>query len=478
MSSVFNNGISRRALLVSSMGAVFAVALPLRRPLAAAGEFHEFHLTASPASAQITPKAGKTATWAYNGSVPGPLLRVRQGDNVRVTLDNRLAEETTIHWHGMRVPNGMDGVPHLTQKPVGPGEKFVYEFVARDAGSYWYHPHQRSFEQVDRGLAGAFIVDEKQPLEADRDMLWMLDDWRLDDAGQITDDFGGMHDMTHSGRIGNWLSLNGRPPGNLTVRRGERIRLRVINAANARIFALGFAGHTPQIIALDGQPVEPHTPEFGRIVLGPSMRADIILDMMGQPGARFAVSDNFYPGMEYSLLDIVYDDSTPLRTRPLDAPIHLPANPLAEPDLALAERHEIVFGGGMMGGMGMAMMDGRSVGMREMMGNRMAWAVNGVVATGHLDKPIFTLRRGSSHILALNNDTAWHHPIHLHGHVFRLVSRNGKPTRLREWGDTVLLAPREQAEIAFAADNPGDWMLHCHILEHQQGGMMTTIRVS
>lgn len=464
MSSMFNTALTRRALLASGAGAMFAAGLPLGRAAAAA----EFHLIAAAGAAQLVPASARTAVWAYNAGIPGPLLRVRQGDNVRVTLDNRLAEETTIHWHGVRVPNAMDGVPHLTQKPVGPGESFVYEFVAPDAGTFWYHPHQRSFEQVDRGLSGVIIVDEPQPPKVDRDIIWMLDDWRLDGAGQITPDFGSMPDTMHSGRIGSWLTVNGKPPENLTVRTGERIRLRLINVANARIFALGFQGHAPQVIALDGQPVEPHAPEFGRIVLGPGMRADLILDMTGPPGGKFSVNDNFYQGLEYKLLDIVYAGGAPLRVKPLESSIRLPANPLAEPDLAQAERHEIVFSGGMMGGM----MGG------GMMGGRMIWAVNGVAAPDHITTPILTLPRNSTHILALNNDTAWHHPIHLHGHVFRVISRNGAPTRHREWRDTVLLAPREQAEIAFAADNPGGWMLHCHILEHQAGGMMAMFRVN
>ncbi len=467
MSSVF---MTRRAVLGSSIGAVFATALP-RRAAAAVG----FNLAAAPAVAPLGANSANTSVWAYNGVIPGPILRARQGDTVRVKLDNQLAEETTIHWHGVRVPNAMDGVPHVTQKPVTPGENFVYEFVAKDAGTYWYHPHQRSFEQVDRGLAGAFIVEEKQPPQVDREIIWVLDDWRLDDAGQITSDFGGMHDTTHSGRIGNWLTVNGRPPENLVVRAGERIRLRLINAANARVFALGFEGHAPQIISLDGQPVEPHAPEFGRIVLGPAMRADLILDMMGPPGARFPISDNFYPGLEYSLLALVYAPGAPMRAEPRADSIRLPENPLTEPDLAQATRHEIVFGGGMMGG---GMMGGGMMGRGMMMNNPMAWTVNGVSATGDVHEPILSLQHGSSHILALNNNTAWHHPIHLHGHAFRVINRSGNPTRLREWRDTVLLAPRERAEIAFNADNPGDWMLHCHILEHQAAGMMATIRIA
>jgi FtsP/CotA-like multicopper oxidase with cupredoxin domain len=126
----------------------------------------------------------------------------------------------------------------------------------------------------------------------------------------------------------------------------------------------------------------------------------------------------------------------------------------------------------------MGMMGGRRVPMGEMMRSGKAWVINGIAATGHVMAPLLTLVRGRTYVLTLNNDTAWHHPIHLHGHSFRVITRNGKPTRHREWQDTVLMSPRERADIAFVADNSGEWMFHCHILEHQEGGMMGVIRVT
>jgi FtsP/CotA-like multicopper oxidase with cupredoxin domain len=149
--------------------------------------------------------------------------------------------------------------------------------------------------------------------------------------------------------------------------------------------------------------------------------------------------------------------------------VRLPANPLSEPDVARAERHRVVFTGGMMGNMR---------GLRR----GMAWAVNGEANScgdgSSAFEPLFVMRRGRSYVLELVNDTAWHHPIHLHGHAFRVITRDGRPTRHREWLDTVMLDPRERAEIALVADNPGDWMFHCHVLEHQAGGMMACIRVT
>ncbi|WND75134.1 multicopper oxidase family protein [Thalassospiraceae bacterium LMO-SO8] len=472
---MFIDGLSRRSFLAAAGAAAGMAAVPAWAVSSPPGR--QFDLTASPGDTHLIDSDGaKTKVWSYNGRVPGPEIRVRQGERLRVAVRNDLTEETTVHWHGLRVPNAMDGVPHLTQKPIAPGETFVYEFDAPDAGTYWYHPHQRSFEQVGRGLYGPLIIEEPNPPQVDRDVTWVLDDWRLLKDAQISEDFGNRHDMSHAGRIGNTVTVNGRITDVFEARAGERIRLRLINAANARIFGLEFEGHAPWVIAYDGQPVDPHQ-VAGRLDIGPAMRIDLILDLTGNPGDAFAVRDTFYQRLQYRLLDVVYGPKR-LREKPMREVAILPANTLPEPDLASAERHQIAFGGGMMGGMSMAKMGGREVGMMEMMRNGKAWTVNGIAATGHIMDPILTLARNRSYILALDNQTAWHHPIHLHGHSFRVISRNGQPTRHKEWQDTVLMAPREQVEIAFVADNPGGWMFHCHILEHQAGGMMGVIQVA
>lgn len=470
--------INRRELLAGSAGLAATAWLP-RGALAVATPTREFTLVAAPARASLVgPPHPETDVWCYNGRTPGPEIRVRQGERIRVLVENRLAEETTVHWHGIRLPNAMDGVPHLTQKPIAPGETFAYEFTCPDAGTFWYHPHQRSFVQVGRGLYGPLIIEEREAVPVDRDVTWVLADWRLLNDASISGDFGNMHDVSHNGRVGNTVTINGRIPETFAVRAGERIRLRLINGANARIFDLEFAGHRPQIIALDGQPVEPHAPPDGRVVLGPAMRIDLLIDMTAQPGQRFRVIDTFYRGLEYRLLDLVYGDEAPLRDLAGAAPVRLPDNPLPEPNLKDAQRHQVVLGGGMMGSMRMAMMDGKQVDIRTLMHNGLVWAINGVAAMGHVHEPLLTLQRNRSYVLELVNDTMWHHPVHLHGHSFRVITRDGKPTQHREWQDTVLLSRQERAEIAFVADNPGDWMIHCHILEHQAGGMMGVIRVT
>lgn len=441
-------------------------------------------LVAAPARATILPDRRETEVWSYNGGVPGPTLRFRQGERARIEVENRLDQETTVHWHGVRLPNAMDGVPQLTQKPILPGGRFVYEFDLPDAGTFWYHPHMRSSEQVERGLSGAFIVDERVAPAVDRDLVWLLDDWRLTPEATIAGEFGNRMDASHAGRIGNTVTINGRVPTPLAVRAGERLRLRLINAANARVFGLDFGALAPLVIALDGQPVEPHAPAGGRVVLGPAMRADLLIDVGG--AGVFAVRDSFYRQGTYKLIDLVADGTGSAVRR---EPLRLPANPLAQPDLAAAERFTIEFGGGMMDPR--MMREARERGgrpdpetlrlFRERMQSGHIWSINGrsmADHAGHHLEPLLSLQHGRSYILAMHNDTAWHHPMHLHGMTFRLLSRNGAPVPHGEWRDTALLDPGERLEIAFVADNPGDWMFHCHVLEHQEAGMMGVFRVS
>jgi len=469
-----NRLISRRHVLCTGAAFTAISALSPARVAMAGPTEDPFLLRAAAGQAALRPAPyGSTDVWSYNGSLPGPEIRVLQGDRIRVLAENGLNEGTTVHWHGIRTPNAMDGVPFLTQDPIPVGGKFLYEFDALDAGTFWYHPHQRSSEQVGRGLYGPLIVEEADPIRVDRDLTWMLDDWRMTREGQIAGDFGSRHDAMHGGRIGNSVTINGQMPERISVRSGERIRLRLINAANARIFGLNFGGLAPVVVALDGQPVSPHVPDDDIVVVGPAMRVDPVIDMTGKPGDALTVTDAFYEGLEYRLVDLAYGPDR-LRDSVPDWSMALPPNPLAEPDMQAATRHQIVFNGGMMGQM---MMGGGMGSMMEQMREGNMWFINGKAATGHMMDPLLLLQQGTSHVLQMDNRTAWHHPMHLHGHSFRVIARNGQPTRHREWQDTVLLAPEERVEIAFVADNPGDWMFHCHILEHQAAGMMGIIRV-
>lgn len=476
MPLILPSALGRRQFLQAGIACAFAV---LSRPVRADDPppEHEGPTTTLRAGKARVPIVGdgypSTEVWTYNGTEPGPILRVRQGTPFRVTAENGLAETTTVHWHGIRLPNAMDGVPDLTQKPIKPGERFDYAFTPPDAGTFWYHSHDDSLIQMGRGLAGALIVEEAAPPQVDRELLWTLQDWRLTGDAQIAPGFNNRMEAAMDGRVGNTVTINGRIPDAVRVRAGERIRLRLLNAAIARIMALRFEGHRPTIIALDGQPCEPHEPPDGRVVLGPAMRADVMLDMQGEPGRSYQVIDDFYDRLTYTLVNLAYDNASSVRSHPSDTSLRLPSNPVPRPDLKTAIVHEIHLQGGMMSGMAMS---------GGMMGTGNApWAINGQSMTGDGNAampPLFEIARGRSCILDMQNDTAWWHPMHLHGHSFQVLDRGGKPEPHEIWGDTVLVQPRERVRVAFVADNPGEWMLHCHVMEHQVGGLMTIIRVA
>lgn len=440
----------------------------------------EIDLRAAPTSLHFMGADGsQTSVLSYGGALQGNLLRLKQGVPVRIVVENGLDKETTVHWHGIRLNNAMDGVPGLTQPPIKPGEHFTYEFTPPDAGTFWFHPHANSLEEIGRGLAGALIVEEREPVAVDRDLLWLLQDWRLDGSGKIDGRFGSAMDAMMSGRVGNVVTINGAKPENVTVKAGERIRLRLANACVARMMALRFDGHRPVIVALDGQPCKSHEPVDGRIVLAPAMRADIILDMGGEPGKSYTITDDFYDGLAYTLTQITYASGASLRDHPLDAAFSLRPNPLPVPNLTNALKQNIELQGGMMGGGKLKGLGGMKGG--SMMGGGPSWAINGLsmVGDGMADMtPAFTLKRGQTCHLTLNNRTAWWHPMHIHGFSMKVLTRNGASVPHEQWQDTVLLAPADVMECAFVADNPGDWMLHCHVIDHSMSGLMTVFRVT
>ena len=229
--------ISRRTLASGLVGMAVAGSLPLLVPPARADTPT---LEARTGSAQLVPPDyPATPIWGYEGRVPGPVIRVRQGERVRRRFVNELPQASTVHWHGIRIENAMDGVPELTQAAVPSGGSFLYDFVASDAGTYWYHSHNRTWEQLARGLYGALIVEDADGgPEVDRDELLLIDDWRLTPEPQIDQRFGAMGDRSHGGRLGNWVTINGVSDWRREVRRHERLRLRLANAANARILVL------------------------------------------------------------------------------------------------------------------------------------------------------------------------------------------------------------------------------------------------
>lgn len=211
---------SRRAVLLGT-GAALAAGL-MRLPGAGAQEMTgagappdpdlDLVLRTGVAKAELLETGGpKTDVWAYNETVPGPTLIARRGGEIRVRVDNRLDQATTVHWHGVRIDNAMDGVPGLTQPAIAPGASFDYRFRVPDAGTYWYHPHAGAAEQLGRGLHGLLIVREDTAPATDQELLFVLDDWRLGEDGAIEGSFGNLHDAAHAGRLGNVVTVNGAP---------------------------------------------------------------------------------------------------------------------------------------------------------------------------------------------------------------------------------------------------------------------------
>ena len=437
-----------------------------------------YRLTASSAKIQL---AGApfpaTEAWCFNQVSPGPLLKMRQGQSVGIEVANRLSQELTVHWHGLRIPNRMDGVPILTQPPIAPGESFRYEYTPPDAGTYWYHSHLNTAEQVGRGLYGAIIVEERDAPPVDRDLLWVLDDWKLDNQARIVDDFDNPRDLARAGRLGNTVTINGRIPGALEVSAGERIRLRLVNAANARIFALRFQEHRSLVIARDGQPLKPYEPG-GPVVIGPAQRIDLILDMTGRPGERYPVIDTHYPQSPSQMTSLVYSQQASPQTASNEEYPGLPANSLPEPDLADPWIQPIDLAGGDLGRLEQARLGGQLLESTRLYLLGKMWAINDVVNQGYADPPLFEVARGRTVVLDFSNHTAWPHPMHLHGHHFKVLEHSRDREATGKWMDTVLLGPEESAKVAFVADNPGDWLFHCHILGHARGGMMAVIRVA
>lgn len=430
-------------------------------------------LTAREAGMQLAPPDyPQTAIWGYDGTMPGPVIRVGQGGRVTRRLVNELPQPTSFHWHGVRIDNAMDGVAGLTQEAVAPGTTFDIDFVAPDAGTYWYHAHNRSVEQVARGLYGALVVDEPDAPNVDRDEVLILDDWLLNpDTAQIDPDFTSRHDRSHAGRIGNFIATNGQYGHSLDVRRHERLRLRLVNAANARIFELALAGLEGWVMALDGMPLDAPRAVAETILLGPGQRADLLVDVVAEEGgtAHLVRIDNG-EGFVQSAFPVIGASSGARRA----SPGALPPNPnSAMPDVAGARRLRLHMGGGAMGRMQSAVLNGERKAFRQLARANQFWAFNDMI--GMTDAPLADLARDEPVRLEIVNDTSFPHAMHLHGMHFREVAGDGMLGPLR---DTTLLFGGETREIAFTAHNPGDWLFHCHMLSHSASGMMTWIRVT
>ena len=231
-----------------------------------------FNLIAQPVRWNILKDVIVTA-WAYNGMVPGPLIRVTEGDKVKILVKNNLSEPTTIHWHGIQVPNNMDGIPDETQEPIQPGETFTYEFVAKPAGTYWYHSHYDSDKQISVGLSGAFIIDPKGGLASkpDIDKVLMLNEWRVIDGQTYAA-------MPATGMDGNFFTINGKAfpeTETINVKVGQKVRLRFVGSGQM-IHPMHLHGFPFKIVATDGNDV-PESAQWTKdtVSVAPGERYDI-----------------------------------------------------------------------------------------------------------------------------------------------------------------------------------------------------------
>jgi len=418
---------------------------------------HDYELIAAPLDMELVP-GHVTQAWAYGGQAPGAELRCRQGERLRVRFINKLDVPTTIHWHGIRLPLEMDGVPYVSQAPVLPGEFFDYSFITPDAGSFWYHPHVASGEQLGRGLVGALIVEEREPTGFIHDHVLSLKSWHIDEQGAFTD-FSVPREAARGGTPGRLSTVNGVHAPTLDLPAGQVVRMRLINLDNTLTYRLNLPGADARIYALDGNPVEPR-PLGKEYWLGPGMRIEL--------GLKVPVA-----GTELALRN------GPLRLATLRAqpnadgagewPPALPANPVAEPDLAHAQT--INFNFEWAGAVSTGLAQGAAHSFWQI--NGQAWDINDKTCA---DRPIARLQLGKSYIFELRNLSQYQHPIHLHGMTFKVLASDRKSI-IPYFTDTYLLGKNERARVALVADNPGVWMFHCHVIDHMETGLMASIEV-
>lgn len=450
--------LTRRRCLQSLLGGSFTLSACASRPLR---QGFDYELTLAPQTITLIPGT-TTPAWTFNGEFPGPTIRLRQNQPARILVRNELPEPTTIHWHGIRLNNAADGVPGLTQEPIPPGGTFIYEFTCPDAGTFWYHPHFNSLEQLGRGLVGLLIVDEEIPVFFHQDLSLVLKDWTLNDDGSFAP-FTSHRAAARAGTLGNHSTINGKPGERLTLVAGTVVRLRIANLDNTRVFNIG-ANLPAQVVAVEGNPLPKAIPLESH-PLGAGMRVDLAVEVPVKPGV-YQILDR-KGRFAFSLCDLeVIESSLP----PQPAP-SLPQNPVPPLDLANATRIPLIFEWA--GALSPIGADGKADPVFWTV-NKRAWAEHN---HQHLPEPLAVLQLGRTYIFELHNATPHPHPIHLHGFTFTVLSSNQR-TLDTYHTDTILLNRNERVEAGIVADNPGDWMFHCHVIEHMETGLMGYIRVT
>ena len=393
------------------------------------------------------------AGYGYNGQVPGPVIDAKQGVPLEITFTNKLAEPTLIHWHGLRIPAAMDGT-QATQRPVAPGETFIYRFTPPDAGTFWYHPHTNETEQLEKGLYGALIVrGADDELVVDREQVLVFDDVDADKNGRFAK-FGGFRER-HDGREGNIRLINGKAEPQLTIAAGQIERWRIINASSARYIRLSLGGAPFRIIGTDGGLIEEPV-EAVEVLLPAADRVDILVGP-------------FEEGQTVTIDSLRYLRST-IRMRGKESFGTLLVGPPKPSRAYIPSRLRTIES--LVGADATPNRTVRfSVGMNLRSG--LDFRING--ETHHHDRPV---KVGELQVWDVVNASLMDHPFHLHGFFFQVLSINGKAPAFRSWEDVVNLPPRSTVRIAWMPeDRPGSWMYHCHILEHHEAGMMSHFEV-
>jgi FtsP/CotA-like multicopper oxidase with cupredoxin domain len=416
----------------------------------------EVKLTAAPARVSLLP--GKmTDVFAYNDQTPGPTLDVHEGDRVIVHFTNDLPEPTTVHWHGIHLPASQDGSPFDPVAP-GKGRDYVFTIPRGTAGTYWYHPHlhMRTGYQLAKGLFGAIIVraaDDPLPASLPEKLL-ILSDQRFRSDGSI--DFpdprssqGRVDD--ENGREGNVFFVNGQAMAYLAIRPGEVQRWRVINASASRVYRLAIPGRTMLHVGNDGGLFE-RPREVPEIVVANAERVELLVRGVGLPGGINSLItlpyDRYIPqtrpknwNASHDLLQIVLGTGQPV------APVSLPTSlrPIPPVDTTLASATRVI-------SLSQGLINGKMMDM---------------------DRVDLSSRIGATEIWQVENLVGMDHPFHLHGFQFQVLERNGVPEPYRSWKDVVNVPKHQTVRFVVRyTDFPGKWMFHCHILNHEDHGMM------
>jgi len=485
-------------------------ALPLAtfRRVRALSDGDTLVLTAAPVRRRIRDRT--FVMYGFNGQYPGPLIRVPEEATIHVDFRNELDRPTTVHWHGVRLENRFDGVPGVTQEPVEPGGRFHYEVHFVDPGVYWYHPHVEEHLQQDLGLYGNMLVEPADPdyyAPANREEVLILDDLLVDERGLVP---WGEEGATHAlmGRFGNLHLVNGEPEYRLEVDRGEVVRFFLTNVANTRTYHVTFGGTPVKVVAADLGRFERETRTEG-IVIGPAQRyvVEVRFDEPGEVPITNAVQTlshfrgEFRPRVD--TLGVVAVADAPAAPDHGEAFAELRENRDVQRELGRfrehldrAPDHELVMTVEVDGlhpaimqvmaldtvyvppvefEDGMPMMNWLSTGrevrwiLRDPETGRENMEIDWRVPVGEVRK-----------IRLFNEPRSFHpmnHPIHLHGQRFLVVARDGEPNENLVWKDTVIVPVGSTVDVLVDFSNPGAWMLHCHIAEHLEAGMMTTIQV-